>query len=640
MSHAEQATPEPESQIGSLNHVDFGTPSIAWAVRKSISMLSEGKRIQLYVAAGFQISLGLLDLLGIALIGLVAAVAVSGIAPDTLPNWVQSFLEATGLSALTISQLSVLLALTAVFVLVAKTLISAVMTRVITRFLAHRQADLSVTLAREFLQRPLSQVQRWTTSEATYALGQGVSAATVALLGSAIIIASEVFLFTIIGVSLLIYDPILTVVAALFFTLIVFVLHRILGRAAAKNAEAIKDTSIDTLSVVSEALSTYRETTVLNRRDLYVSRYDAIVSKYATASANNAFILEIPKYILEAALYIGALLLGVVQFITKDWSAAATTTALFLAAGSRVIPSMLRLQGAGITIRNAAVMAQPTFYMFDSLQQPRTRGVDEGAQQISHRLHEVIDTGYPNFTADVEVRDITLTFPDASEPVIDHITFQAPAGSSVALVGSTGAGKSTLADLVLGVLRPDSGEVLLGGVPPREAINSWPGAVAYVPQNVALIAGTVKQNVALGMPESEIKDALVWEALRRAHLADFLTEHREGLDTWIGERGFKLSGGQRQRLGIARALYTRPKLLVLDEATSALDAETELVIIETLAELEGEVTTITVAHRLATVRNADQVIYLEHGRIVARGTFADVREASAHFDNQAKLLGL
>ncbi len=640
MSQAEQETRAPVSDVGSLNHADFGQPSLSWAVRKSISMLPEGKRVVLFAAAGFQISLGLLDLLGIALIGLVAAVAVSGIVPESLPEWAKSLQSFFGLDSLTVSQLSVAIALTAVLVLVAKTGISAAMTRVITRFLAHRQADLSVTLAREFLQRPLSQVQRWTTSEATYALGQGVSAATVALLGSAIIVASEVFLFSIIGISLLIYDPILTIVAGIFFTGIVFVLHRVLGRASARNAESIKETSIDTLSVVAEALSTYRETTVLNRRELYVSRYDGIVSNYATASANNAFILEIPKYILEAALYIGALLLGVVQFITKDWSAAATTTALFLAAGSRVIPSMLRLQGAGITIRNAAVMAQPTFYMFDSLQKPHSRGIDEGSLAITQRLHRDIASGYPGFIADVVVTDVCLTFPDASKPVIDDIPFDAAAGSSVALVGSTGAGKSTLADLILGVVEPDSGQVFLGGVKPREAIQRWPGAVAYVPQNVALVAGTVKQNVALGIPPDLIDESLVWEALHRAHLADFLTEHREGLDTWIGERGFKLSGGQRQRLGIARALYTRPKLLVLDEATSALDAETELAIVETLAELEGQVTTITVAHRLATVRQADQVLYLDQGRLRARGSFEEVRAASSDFNNQATLLGL
>jgi ABC-type multidrug transport system fused ATPase/permease subunit len=207
-------------------------------------------------------------------------------------------------------------------------------------------------------------------------------------------------------------------------------------------------------------------------------------------------------------------------------------------------------------------------------------------------------------------------------------------------VGSTGAGKSTLADVILGVISPQAGSVDISGVPPRVAIERWPGAISYVPQAVALVAGTVRENVALGMPDDAISDDLVWEALRRAHLADFLSESREGLDTTIGERGFRLSGGQRQRLGIARALYTRPRLLVLDEATSALDAETEQAIIRTLEDLEGEVTTITVAHRLATVRNADQVVYLEGGRIVARGTFEQVRAQVTDFDRAAALLGL
>jgi ATP-binding cassette subfamily C protein len=157
---------------------------------------------------------------------------------------------------------------------------------------------------------------------------------------------------------------------------------------------------------------------------------------------------------------------------------------------------------------------------------------------------------------------------------------------------------------------------------------------------VALVFGSVRDNVALGLPRDAIDDDLVWEALTRAHLADFLRENREGLDTMIGERGVRLSGGQRQRLGIARALYTRPRLLILDEATSALDAETELAIIKTLDALEGEVTTVTVAHRLATVRRADQLLYLESGRIISRGTFNEVREDVADFDRQASLLGL
>lgn len=652
MSEAEaQETREPDVPHRGLNVVDFDNPGVVPSVRKAVDLLPPSKRRLLFLAAGVQISLGVLDLIGIALIGLVAAVAVSGIGaavggqPTTasIPEWVQSGLSEFGLGNLSISQLSVLLAFSAVFILVTKTVLSALLSRRIIRFLANRQADVSVRLARDFLSRPLSIVQRWTTPEALYALGSGVSAATVSLLGSAITIASELFLFVIVGISLLLFDPVLTLICVAMFGVIALILHKGLGGWTARNAKAMTDSSIDTLTAVSEALATYREATVLNRRDMYITRYEGLVGKYARASANAGFILEIPKYVLDIALYFGVLVLGVVQFVTKDWTSAAATVALFLAAGSRILPGLLRLQGASITIRNAAVQAQPTFFMSDYLERTRDSGVvdRQRTERVSaETIHHHVVEGYPDFTAEVRVESVTLTYPDAPSPALVNASFAAPVGTSVALVGSTGAGKSTLADVVLGVIDPDFGLVSISGVGPREAIDRWPGAISYVPQAVALVAGSVRQNVALGLPDQAIDDTLVWEALRRAHLDHFLVENREGLDTMIGERGFRLSGGQRQRLGIARALYTRPKLLILDEATSALDAETEQAIIQTLVELEGEVTTITVAHRLATVRHADQVLYLEEGRIVARGTFDEVRLQVADFDRQASLLGL
>lgn len=636
-------TQEPDVPHRGLNVVDFDSPGVVPAVRKAVALLPAAKRRLLFLASGIQISLGILDLIGIALIGLVAAVAVSGIGSATVPSWVENMLATVGLEGLTISQVSVIIALAAVAILVLKTALSALMSRRIIRFLANRQADVSVRLAREFLSRPLAVVQRWTTPEAMYALGSGVGAATVSLLGSAITISSEIFLFTIVGIALLIYDWVLTVICIVLFGLIVLFLHRVLGNWSARNAQIMTDASIDTLTAVSEALATYRESTVLNRRDLYVTRYERLVGRYAGATSTSAFILEIPKYVLEASLYLGVLVLAVVQFLTKDWTAAASTVALFLAAGSRIIPALLRLQGAGITIRNAAVQAQPTFFMSDYLDRTRTpedEGRRDSPRVTSKEIHAHIVSGYPDFDADVEVRHVTLTYSDALEPALIDASFSAPSGTSIALVGSTGAGKSTLADVILGVMSPHSGSVTVSGLPPRDAIDRWPGAISYVPQAVALVAGSVRENVALGLTGDMIDDDLVWEALRRAHLDEFLIENREGLDTMTGERGFRLSGGQRQRLGIARALYTRPKLLVLDEATSALDAETEQAIIRTLQELEGEVTTITVAHRLATVRYADQVLYLDGGRIAARGTFDEVRAEVADFNRQAELLGL
>ena len=652
MSHARNLeTAEPDVKHNGLNVVDFPTQRIPKAISKAVALLPPQKRRLLFLASGIQISLGILDLVGIALIGLVAAVAVTGVdsvatsadGSPNLPQWAESFLSSIGLGSLTFSQLTVILALTAVGILVLKTLLSAIMSRRIIRFLANRQADVSVRLANEFLRRPLSVVQRWTTPEAMYALGSGVGAATVSLLGSAITIAAELFLFIIVGVSLLLFDPLLTVISIVLFDAIAFILYKVLGSWTARNAQIITDSSIDTLTAVSEALSTYREATVLNRRDLYIERYERLVGRYAKASATASFIMEIPKYILDIALYVGILILGVAQFLTKDWTSAASTVALFLAAGSRILPGLLRLQGATITIRNAAVQAQPTFFMSDYLASTADAETQEESSRVRTRsrdIHDQIERGYGDFTADITVTDVSLTYSDASAPALANATLFAATGTSVALVGSTGAGKSTLADVILGVMKPDSGEVTISGIDPRSAIDRWPGAISYVPQAVALVAGSVRENVALGLIGDEIDDSLVLEALQRAHLDTFLVESREGLDTMIGERGFRLSGGQRQRLGIARALYTRPKLLVLDEATSALDAETEQSVMRTLEELEGQVTTITVAHRLATVRYADQVLYLAGGRITARGSFEEVRSQVVDFDRQANLLGL
>lgn len=641
----DQPTPEPSGAFvdrGGKNVVDFERDTIVNSLRKAIRLLPPGKRRLLFAAAAVQVSLGLLDLLGIALVGVLAAVAVSGTGISIVPAPVQSILDTLGLGDLTITQLSAVVAVAAVTVLVAKTALSAVMQRRIFRFLANRQAEVSARLARAFLSRPLLDVQRWTEPEAIYALGSGVGAATVSLLGAAIIIASEIFLFAIVAVTLFLLDPIVTLVAIALFATLGLVMQRVLTRRTTRNAQVMTDASIDTLAAVSEALQTYREATVLNRRDLYLARYERLIGQYAGATASTAFIMEIPKYVLESALYLGILLLAGVQFVTKDFAAAASTTALFLAAGTRVTPALLRLQGAGITIRNASVQAQPTFYMADFLDIQTSIEANAGPTPVpaAAAIRARIAAGHGDFDASIVVTNATVTYLDAPEPALIDASFSAPAGSSLALVGSTGAGKSTLADVVLGVLEPAAGSVTISGVAPREAISRWPGAIAYVPQQVALVFGTVRDNVALGLPREAVDDVLVWEALERAYLADFLKDSREGLETMIGERGVRLSGGQRQRLGIARALYTRPRLLVLDEATSALDAETEVAIIKTLDALEGEVTTMTVAHRLATVRRADQLLYLEGGRIISRGTFDEVRNSVAGFDRQASLLGL
>jgi ABC-type multidrug transport system fused ATPase/permease subunit len=219
-----------------------------------------------------------------------------------------------------------------------------------------------------------------------------------------------------------------------------------------------------------------------------------------------------------------------------------------------------------------------------------------------------------------------------------NITIQ-PA-TMVAIVGPSGAGKTTLVDIILGIFPPDEGSVFISGLNPLEVYRTYPGAVAYVPQEVFISNGSIKENVALGFNSGDVPDEVIWDALRSANLESFVNALDLDLETPVGEFGSRLSGGQRQRLGIARALLSKPRLLVLDEATSSLDLASEAEISQSISNIRGEVTVIVIAHRLSTVKDADQIVYIEDGSVLAQGTFNELKERIPSFANQAKLSGL
>jgi len=607
------------------------------AVRSALALLSRRDRRLLGISVIIQMGTSLLDLVGVLLIGAVGALSVAAVQSQPPPAAIETVASTVGLADLSTESLVMALAAAAAFVLLGKSVINAYLTRRVLMFLANRQAMVSGRLTKELLSRPLTFVQLRSSQETAFALIGGAGAATLGVLGFVVVALSEIALLFTLGIALLFVSPWAALGSIAFFVGLALVLQRILGRWASRVGAAIASTEIDSLNAVQEAIGAYREVTVADRRLMYVSRIQELRWAAARVAANSQFIGMLPKYIFEAALVVGGFVLAGALFATQNATAAVGTLALFLAAGSRVMPSLLRLQGATLGLRAMAATAGPTFALANDLGNPTD--VPEEPASDGEVMARILE-GYPDFSPSIEIRSLTVAYPASAQPALLDIDLEVAQGESIALVGPSGAGKSTLADIILGVLQPDTGSVLVGGLPPEVAIQRWPGGVGYVPQEVSLANGTIRSNVALGLTPQAVDDDLVWQALERAQLAEYLRTKREGLDTPVGERGVRLSGGQRQRLGIARALFTRPRLLVFDEATSALDAETEDSIARMIADFEGDITTIIVAHRLSTVRSVDRLLYLDHGRAVAVGAFDDLIQSVPAFRRQADLMGL
>lgn len=610
-------------------------------VRACLGLLTRRDRKRFAVVTAVQMSTSFLDLVGVLLLGVVVALATSVQTGSPPPASVTKALGGLSMGGSSTTSLAGALAIFAGIVLIAKSAINTYMARRILRFLANRQAMVSSGLAARTFAQPLVFMQAHSSQAISFALTHGVNAATIMVLGSTSIILSEAALMVILAAGLLFLDPVVTVVTVVYFGLLAVALQKMTSKWATDIGRETSMAEINSVVTVQELMRSYREVSVSHRRNLFVEQFGRFRQRAAESQADLAFISAVPKYVFEIALVVGAALLAISQLLTKDLTAALATITVVLVAATRIIPSLLRLQQGLLNIRWASGTAESTFVLQSELDFSEREGLNRPEPVLAFQdLNSALLSDHDGFHGSLRLNRVTFSYPEADEPAIHEVSFRVDAGDSLAIVGSTGAGKSTLTDLVLGLLEADEGTVAIGGVTPAEAIENWPGAVSYVPQDVAMVNGTVRQNVGMGLPSEALDDERVLEALGRARLSEFLLTQREGLDTLVGEDGVRLSGGQRQRLGIARALYTRPRLLILDEATSALDAETERDVIATLKELRGSVTAITIAHRLATVQHCDQVAYLDRGRLTAVGSFEEVRIAVPRFDEQAKLLGL
>lgn len=596
---------------------------------KCIGIFPSADRRKILLVLLIQVFLGVLDLLGVILIGIIGALAVSGIQSSQPGNRVYSVLQLLQLDNLSFQNQTAVLAMVATIVLVGRTLLSVFFTRKILFFIGSRSAVISSKLITGLLKQDLLRINLRSSQETIYSLTIGVVSVTLGVVGTLVSVISDVSLLLIMATGLVIVDPLVALGSFTFFVLVGWVLYRYMHQRAKNFGDREAKLNIKSNEKIFEVLSSYREITVKGRRGHYANRIGEARHELSGVLAELNFLPMISKYVIEGSMVLGAVTVSAIQFGLQDSRHAVATLAIFLAAGTRIAPAILRVQQGAISIKSYMGSAKPTLELMESIP-----SID------SHEETLVYSSSHDGFEPRIEIRNLNFAYPGSRVQALSNVNLIIPARTICAIVGPSGSGKTTLVDLILGMFSASSGSVSVSNRKPLDAILNFPGAIGYVPQEVSLIQGTIRDNVTMGFPETDISEQDVLDALQFAQLSEFVRNLPEGLNTEVGTHGSKLSGGQRQRIGIARAMYTKPSLLVLDESTSSLDAQTELRVAEAISKIPYGITVIVIAHRLSTVREAQQIVYLQAGEVLATGTFAEVRAAVPDFDTQARLMGL
>ena len=450
--------------------------------------------------------------------------------------------------------------------------------------------------------------------------------------GSALVTESALFgavfaAFLLVDVSTALFITVYFVVLIAAFQLSINQRLRRLGARMAEKSVLVNNSILDLASA-------FREVTVLEKRPVFLERFRAARRRLALDWSLQRFVMGLPRFFVEAALMVGIMGLIFWQFARGTLSEGLVITGIFLAGGVRMMAAMLPLQNAITNIRIQSPQALRAQALIADARKAQVLTENNPIGEAAPPRH-AYDQGLP-----VTATELTFQYPDGDAPAVRNVTFSIPAGTFAAFVGPSGAGKTTIADLILGLHTPTQGSVWTDGHTPEDLRKAQPGLVSYVPQKPGMVSGTIAENIALGEDITTIDWDQVDKAVEQAGLSEAIRAMPDGVKTNLGEQTDSLSGGQLQRLGIARALYSEPRLLVLDEATSALDVETESAITETIHSLRGAVTVIVIAHRLSTIQHADTVFVVEDGEITASGTLSQVRKQVPLIERYVQLLSI
>jgi ABC-type multidrug transport system fused ATPase/permease subunit len=593
-------------------------------LRISFTLMNDGDKSKLVLVTFVQFMLAVLDLIAVAIIGVVTGLALAGIQSKSTPETIYRVLEIFRIQDMAFQSQVAILGSLAAIVMVSKTLSSVFLVRRTLQFLAFKAAVFSANLASLVIEQPYEYLKQKSSQSLLYSIIQGTNSLIIGLLGSMIQLVSESLLILIMLIGLLVVEPYISLAAVIYFALIALVQQRLLGTKAAALGASGANAAILSNKKILESLSLYREIYVRQGSKKYSTEITELRKSAASITAKTNFLPYVSKYTLEISLVLGALLLSASQFILSDSIQAITILAIFLAAATRVSPAILRIQQCLIGLRSSSGAAAPTLELLRDIQSKRERV--QQFNKVSDPTHEV------------SLEGVHFSYQNSPTETLTNINLRVKKGEMVAFIGPSGSGKTTLIDLILGLLEPEKGSVLIQGKLPRELIESSPGCIGYVAQDSTLLDGSIRENLVFGMNGTFTDESLL-ETLKLVSLDNFVNNLPNGLDAIVGERGVLVSGGQRQRICIARALISNPEILILDEATSALDVETEQAITDSIEKIRESRTILVIAHRLSTVLHADNIVFLKNGKIIGQGDFSNLRKSLPDFDLQAQLAG-
>ncbi|MGV3102481.1 ABC transporter ATP-binding protein [Rothia sp. 32237D007AR] len=492
-------------------------------------------------------------------------------------------------------------------------------------FLSKRQTATSVSMLKAYVDEPYIQHRKRTTAEILQITGSAVGAVYNGYVGSVLTIIGEGLSIILLLLLLAIVTPLESLVAFLYFGITAFLIQGFLKKKNYNAGGVVWWKDLQASEATLNAIDGYRENIIHGIKDRVVYNYQTTKMEAVYAGRLKTFYFDLPKYILEIVFILGITIIIGIMLAYRGLDNIAYM-AVFVGACIRILPNFVRV----ISTVGALRASLPFLEKFE-------KAVEETGMRSFQFIDDDPDIGAFKEVSEslesitVRIEDLSFRYPDGEKNVLNNINFTVPNGTSVAFVGGSGSGKTTLIDIILGLLEPTTGRVTVNDADIQSNLEKWHQNVGYVPQDVFLSGKSIREEIAYGLKAEEIDDPRVWECIRLAELTDMVKSMECGIYTEIGQNGTRLSGGQRQRIGLARAFYRNPSVLILDEATSALDNETEHKITQAINRLTEGRTVFIVAHRLSTVRNVDQLLYLSNGYIVSQGTFSEVRRDNAEF---------